>query len=161
MYTEVDLRFPVEVLRTQGYTVYKVVEGGYFYVFWQRAMDDNFEKYVGELYVDAVAYLTSSRSENLISQFKEGVDNAKAVKIIDPYADFNFTSSSGVYSYTYINESDILEIEYQLDEDNMLENSLECEGEYLDNLIVQSVRIVPRNRALSRYRMICNEDLPK
>ena len=34
LFSEVNYRYPVEILRTGGYSVYRVSQGGYFYVFW-------------------------------------------------------------------------------------------------------------------------------
>jgi hypothetical protein len=35
----VHQKYPIECLRTNGYSVYKVREGGYFYVFWCYSPD--------------------------------------------------------------------------------------------------------------------------
>ena len=40
MFREVDHRYPVEILRTGGYSVYRVRQGGYFYVFGSRLLPE-------------------------------------------------------------------------------------------------------------------------
>ena len=40
LFSEVDKKYPVEILRDKKYAVYKVAQGGFFYVFWIDSFSD-------------------------------------------------------------------------------------------------------------------------
>lgn len=100
--SEVANRFPIGADRPEGYTVYRVAEGGYYYVFWRDwdgydlIFPDSAEE---EPAVQTRLYLRKTSSEEF-SSIKENVITAADVQKIDPYGDF-FLSSSGELSSTH------------------------------------------------------------
>ena len=57
---QVNQAFPIECLRTGGdnfYTIYKVLEGGFFYVFWSEALTNNIDE--NNVYVYFSTYINS------------------------------------------------------------------------------------------------------
>lgn len=149
---DVDSCFPVEVFRSNGYTVYKVEEGGYYYVFWAMAFpyngaDTDYSGGVPTVYFSAYC---PSHSAVDFSSIEAGVSKASDVLLLDPDMQLDLLSSRGRFSYSYINENSILQIEYQI------ANTLE---QYSD-LIVEEMTIIPRESAASAFSRITEADLP-
>lgn len=151
-FAEVDRKFPVEVVRSSGYSVYKVLQGGYFYVFWVTpvvSVDDNFG--CGETLVYFYAYLRPNVEQAQFELLMLQKSTACDVKKIDPSFQLSFIQSNGIYSYTYINSETILEVKYM--------NPNQLNG--YDDLIIEKIEIIPREFAPSRYSSILSKDLPK
>lgn len=149
-FSEVNDKFLVEILRTGGYSVYKVSQGGYFYVFWVESFAEETEPSNGTLSAYFSAYLSSDRSLNLFDSLTPGISTANDVQKIDPSFELSFLRSSGIFSYSYINDETILEIEYTFQGD--------ISG--YDDLIVKELRIVARDSAPTRYSALLSSDLP-
>lgn len=150
MFSEVNRRYPIEILRTGGYTVYKVRQGGYFYVFWATPFSTDPNQSNNEPSVYFSAYLSSSLSSDLFDPIVPGISTAKDVKKIDPSLELSFLSSSGIFSYSYLDDETILQIEYAKQENI---------GGY-DDLIVKEKMVVSRDSVPSRYSAILSSDLP-
>lgn len=149
-FSEVNYRFPVEILRTGGYSVYRVIQGGYFYVFWIKPFATGTNQSNSEPSVYFSAYLSSDISPDLFDSLTAGVSTAEDVKRIDPGFELSFLNSNGIFSYSYINDETILQIEYAYQE--------KIDG--YDDLIVKEKMIVSRNSAPTRYSAILSSDLP-
>ena len=151
-FSEVNNRYLVEIVRTGGYSVYKVIQGGYFYVFWVKPfnVNANTDKGSGEPSVYFSAYLASDASATLFDSLIPGVSTAEDVRKIDPSFELSFLRSNGIFSYSYIDEETILQIEYIYQEN--------ING--YDDLIVKEKMIIPRTSAPSRYSVILSSDLP-
>ena len=70
---QVNQAFPIECLRTGGdnfYTIYKVLEGGFFYVFWSEALTNNIDE--NNVYVYFSTYINSLKNKNDFKNLKEG-----------------------------------------------------------------------------------------
>lgn len=67
MFREVDHRYPVEILRTGGYSVYRVRQGGYFYVFWVTPLAGDADRSNGEPSV----YFSSQFQRNIFLQLSQ------------------------------------------------------------------------------------------
>ena len=147
-FQEVNQAFPIEVIRTEGYSVYSVTEGGYYYVFWVDSFTEDANQ--SEQYVYFSAYLNSNSSSTLFDSIQPGNSTAKDVKELDPSVEMNLLQSSGVYSYSYINDEILVEVEYEC------QNGL---SKYED-MLVKKVNIVGRNSVPSRYRAIQLQDIP-
>ncbi len=149
-YTDVNERFPIQVLRTRGYSVYRVEEGGLFYVFWVSPVSTNATFSEEKLTVYFTAYLTSNMSIDHFDRITPGISTAKDVKAIDPYMELSFLISNGIFSYSFINEETLLEIEFV---------SIDPLDEYGD-LIVKEKKVVSRESVQSQYSLILSSDMP-
>ena len=148
-FSEVNQRYPVEIFRTSGYTVYKVSQGGYYYVFWIDTFATD-KKLNSEPRVYFSAYLPSSISHSLFDSLTPGVSTAEDVKKLDPSFELSFLLSSGIFSYSYLNDETILQVKYAHQEKI---------DEYSD-LIVREWIVVPRESVPSRYSVILPIDIP-
>lgn len=149
MFSEVNYRYPVEILRTGDYSVYRVSQGGYFYVFWIKPIvDKNPSNSEPSVYFSA--YLSSDISLELFNSLIPGVSTAEDVKTIDPSFELSFLNSNGIFSYSYINNETILQIEYTYQEN--------IDG--YDDLIVKEKSIVARDSVPSRYSALLTSDIP-
>ncbi len=146
---EVNNRYPIEVLRTGGYSVYKVRQGGYFYVFWVSSFSTETNS-KNELCVYFSAYLSSDKSSDLFDSLMPSVSTAEDVRKIDPYFELTFLLSSGTYSYSYLDDKTILQIEYMRSQNV---------SEY-DDLVVKEKTVLPRDSQASGYSAILSKDLP-
>lgn len=147
-FSEVNRRYPVEVLRTGGYSVYKVSQGGYFYVFWVSQSIGNTQNSEPSVYFSA--YLSSDVFMNSFDSLIPMINTAEDVKKIDPNFELSFLISHGIFSYSYLNEQNLLEVEY-LHQENL---------KSYDDLIIKEMRIIPREAAPSRYSTVLSKDLP-
>ena len=149
-FSEVNYRYPVEILRTGGYSVYRVSQGGYFYVFWIKPFATGTSQSNSEPSVYFSAYLASDISPDLFDSLTPGISTAKDVQRIDPSFELSFLNSNGIFSYSYINDEIILQIEYAYKEN--------IDG--YDDLIVKEKIIVARDSAPTRYSALLLSDLP-
>ena len=147
--SKVNNKFPVEVIRSGGYSVYKVIQGGYFYVFWVKPFDSEKRQTNGEPTVYFTAYFSSNKVASQFNSIKYGVSTAKDVKKVDPYLEFSFLISSGIFSYSLLDKDVLLQIEYAYKE-NIKD---------YEDLIVKEMKIVSRESAPSRYGAILDKDI--
>lgn len=155
-FSEVNQRFPVEVIRSKGYSVYKVKQGGYFYVFWVDTFTDYISQTKNEPSVYFSAYLSSALSPEIFDSLTAGVSTADDVKKLDPSLELSFLSSSGIFSYSYLNKDTILQVEYVYQgEVSEYDDLISC-----DDLVVKEKIIIPRASAPSRYSAILSGDIP-
>lgn len=148
-FSEVNNKYPIEITRSTGYSIYKVVQGGFFYVFWAKQLDVN-DNVTSEPVVYFSSYLPSNPSVPKIDSLVLGISTAQDVREIDPYFELSFLHSSGVFSYSYIDANTLLEIEYEYHENI---------SDYED-LIVKKITQVPRNSSTSQFSIIFPNDLP-
>lgn len=150
LFSEVNDRYPVEILRTGGYSVYRVSQGGYFYVFWIEPFTTGTSQSNSEPSVYFSAYLSSNISTDLFDSLTLGNSTAEDVQRIDPSFELSFLNSNGIFSYSYINDETILQIEYAYQEN--------LDG--YDDLIVKEKMIIARDSAPTRYSALLSSDLP-
>lgn len=148
---QVNQTFPIECLRTNGdnfYTIYKVSEGGFFYVFWGEALMDNTDE--NNVYVYFFTYLNSLKDKNDFKNLKEG-DTAQDVYEIDPSLEISFSQSNGIYSYNLLDNEKMLEIKYRPN------NNMSSKRD----LIVETIRTIDRKIGVgSLLATISKDDLP-
>lgn len=149
-FSEVNSRYPVEILRTGGYSVYRVSQGGYYYVFWIKPLTAGTDEPNSEPSVYFSAYLSSAISPALFDSLIPGISTAEDVESIDPSFELSFLMSNGIFSYSYLDDETILQIEYEY------QGSING----YDDLIVKEKKIVPRASAPSRYSVILAGDIP-
>jgi len=153
--------------RTRNTTVgSKVKQGGYFYVFWVNSFTGTEMKEKAAPGVSFSVYLTSQRpSLESFDTIISGQSTAADVKEIDPGFQLNFAySSSGPYSYSYLNADSVLEIEYEWSKERMESNKDHADYE---DLVVVGKKVLPRIRGkntgeirLSIFSRILEKDLP-
>lgn len=149
-FSEVNHQYPVEIVRTGGYSVYRVKQGGYFYVFWIKPLATDSSQANIEPSVYFTAYLPSFKDSSIFDSLEVGISTAKDVKSIDSSFELSFLMSNGVFSYSLLNEETVLEIEY----------AYQGKIDGYDDLIVKDMEIVSRASAPSRYSAILSSDLP-
>lgn len=150
-FTDINREFSVQTVRPGGYTVYAVEQGGYYYVFWSNANAKSVSDLdEGNLYVYFSAYIFDAKNALLFESLKIGESTAADVREIDPYFELSFLISNGIYSYSFLNNESILQIEYM--SDGKISN-------YSD-LIVKSTKILSRKDSPSKYGSILADDLP-
>ncbi len=150
-YVEVNEKFPVENVKKGGYSVYSVKQGGYYYIFWseRNLTINNIEE--KKPFVYFVTYLSESRNKNYFKSLKMGVSTAEDVKLLDEFFELNFAISNGVFSYSYIDNKYVVEIEYT-HKDNIKKYS---------DLIIKDINLISRKESASCYSLILPEDIPK
>lgn len=116
---EVNARFPVQCLRwnyNRAYTVYKVQEGGFFYVFWGQVVPPEFrdiETSVDYALASFTAYLDRLPSLSDFSKITPGTSTGEDIHKIDPSAEWRFIVSSGPYSCSLLDDGKILTVYYE------------------------------------------------
>ena len=152
--SEVEQAYPIEahrdIDRALCYSVYKVRQGGYYYVFWSRMVSAEGEMQ-DTLSVYFTSYVSKPQNQSLFADIKVNISTAADVKAIDPYMELNFLGSSGTYSYSLLDAAHILKITYGYT------GAIESP----DDLIVKKTEIVSRySDGASHYFDILPEDLP-
>lgn len=117
----VNERFPIECIRHNGgigyYSIYKVTNGGYFYVFWsltvpsQDGLDSDGRPDDATVYF--ATYIATPPKALDFSSILEGTSTAEDVAQVDPAFELSFTFSSTVRSYSLLDDGSILEITYK------------------------------------------------
>lgn len=152
--SSVNLKFPIECFRKNGYSVYKVSEGGYFYVFWVKSLDSfdsvapNFESDDYSVYF--TTYISSLKKESDFNSIVEGISTAFDVASIDPAFELVFLLSSRTPSYSLLEDGSLMEICYDWDVDL---NSR-------SDLVVKSKEVVSKELSGSCLASILPNDLP-
>jgi len=149
-FNEVNNRFPVQIIRSTKYTVYKVKQGGYFYVFWNVPYDMDKDEEFGEPIVFFSTYLSSEKSIYSFESLIPLVSSAKDVKKIDSSFELSFLMSNGIYSYSYLNDENLMRIKYK--------RQANING--YEDLIVEEMTIIPRSDAPCRISLILKSDIP-
>lgn len=147
---EVNNAFPIEIIRSGQYSVYKVKQGGCFYVFWEKSYIDSVND-IWKPMVFFTAYISEMPNRNEFESIISGISTAQDVYEIDPAFDIVDYLSSGFFSYSLLNENQLMEIEY------------EHEGHLtsFEDLVVKSIEVVPRNsiNIATRFKAILQDDI--
>lgn len=147
---EVDKKFPLEVIRTDGYSVYKVKQGGYFYVFWADTMEPDYTIY-SEPSVYFTAYISSSLDENLFNSITPNISTAQDIYEIDPNFELKFTLSSCILSHSFLNDNSVVQVMYYSKRKN----------DTYEGILVKEISIIDRESAPSCFSRILSKDLPQ
>ena len=154
--------FPIEVLRSGKYAVYRVTEGGYFFVFfhWKLLVAD-LDKYdpsddpwgrweEAPVYeADFCLYLDVLPGIELFSSIEPGVSTGQDVLNVDNRTVFGLFLSSYTYSHTLLSDGSILEIIYQDHDDLETEN-------YYQTLTVDTMRVYHQSELSKVWRRDSN-----
>lgn len=106
--------FPVECFRLNNrhyYIVYRVEEGGYFYVFFNPAYVMSYEP-VPNPRMSTAIYLHKPMKASVFSEVKIGRTTLQEIVEIDPSVEINFWFSRGPSSYSLLSDGSILMIDY-------------------------------------------------
>ena len=123
-YEKITAAFPSGALRVYGtdekcyYTVYKVQEGGWFYVFWDavRAAVPA-ESELPKPWSSTMLYVSELKSYEDFAALEIGVSTGTDVTKIDPAGQFVFTLSNRTPSWHLLADGSVLEIEYTVPEE--------------------------------------------
>lgn len=146
--SEVNNHFPIEFLRTSYYSLYKVKQGGYYYVFWGEALSNESDNNIHDTIITYCTYISSAKTSDFFKTIQVGISTLKDVYSIDPWLELCLLKSSGIYSYSYLNSNSIVRIEYE----NITSN--------YNDMVVKSVDIISRDVAYSIFGSILLPDLP-
>ncbi len=149
-YDKVNSRFPASTKKTEGYSVYQIKEGGFYYVFWANAYDEESTKDVQDSVVYFSSYLSEEKYITSFDSLKANISTAKDALSIDPYLEISFAASSEIFSYSFLNKESVLKIEY----------SAKAQINSYEDLIIKEITVMPRKDSASIYQSISAEDLP-
>ena len=169
LFAEVNERFPVQCLRWNNnrfYTVYKVHESGFFYVFWAtffspvQVPDEPVIKNPGK--VNCCFYFNEQPSEADFSVLVPGESTGADVKVIDPAMEWGLLYSSGDRSFSLLADGRILVVFYQRPE---LPKDFSAElfkgYQNTDEFVFSRIEIDPKISSDSALAAILPEDLPE
>ena len=151
---DVNKNFPVECVRqvrkSNYYSVYKVAEGGYYYVFWNLYLPSAITE--SSTYVTNTAYVHSLNKESDFNFLKDGLSTAQDVSNIASSFELSFTMSSGIYSFSLLNDGNVMEILYEYTD----------RIHSRDDLVQKNKKISSKEIAASASYLatIMNQDLP-
>ena len=157
---QVEESFPGGISRSPNYVVYRVAEGGYYFVFYMPAYAGS-EKPEGSLtliypleeaaeVVRSSYYLPALPSFEEFSALEVGHSTAQDVIALSSATDFSFFLSSGIYSYSLLRDGCVAKICY----DNAGADRIS-----MNNLIVSGISLCPREDAPSCFATVWSEDI--
>lgn len=115
--SEINERFPMECLRLNNrhyYTVYRVEEGGYYYVFFASTFNETFDP-ISDPRMNTSFYLDRTISPKAFADVEIGKTTMDEIVEIDPSLDLDFGRSSGPASYSLLSDGSILALYYLKD----------------------------------------------
>ena len=157
---DVDREFPMEVFRKNHacyYTVYKVKEGGLFYVFFDPyRTDGNPTSYI---FTDGIVacsrYLTNPMRRSAFYSIRPGKSTAQDVKDIDPNAVLSY-GAAYIFSLSLLKGNKFLFITYHSDVDPYNPRSPHNPS----NFIVEEIEVVSEVERNFYLNEIFPQDLP-
>ena len=151
MLETVNEYFPVQVMRNNEeirYSIYKVKEGGYYYVIWgvhYCSQHGIFESFVAD-----TMYMNALRECSDFDSLIIGESTYADLNHIDPASDITLTDPRGIYSFSLLKERKLLRVEYE---------GLKTEGQ--ENLVIKSKEIVtPEEYPATFLVYILPQDIP-
>lgn len=165
-YSELDEQFPVEVLNPgndgviMGYTVYRITEGGYYYVFFGHGAPVDAPSHSSadcsdkeHMLVYNCAYYGALNKKSDFKSLKVGVSTAEDVLKIDPNAQWRSFSARGRVSSSLIRNNQVVEITYT----NIEPGKTPIEP---CQLVIKKIEIVPIEQSSSYFYNVPVGDLP-
>lgn len=147
---DVNEKFPIECLRKNGYSIYKVSEGGYFYVFWIQSFTSSLTSDSDNIYVYFTTYISSLKKAGDFDSLQEGFSTVEDVAKIDPAFELMFILSSKTSSYSLLDDGNIMEICYTWNDSLVSRN----------NLIVENKEVISKKKCPAKLASILSKDLP-
>lgn len=146
----VNKKFPIECLRKNGYSVYKVSDGGYFYVFWVKSFSPSQSLKSEDAVVYFTAHISSLKKPGDFDSLQERFSTAEDVAKIDPAFELTFLLSSKTPSYSLLDDGNVMEICYSWN-GRLVSRS---------DLIVESKQVISKDKCPSKLASIISTDLP-
>lgn len=141
----VNLKFPIQILRfnqNSYYSIYRVSEGGFFYVFWNQSADG--------IVVDDTFYICKLKDKSDFNDLQIGKSSYADVYEIDQASELMLLLSNGVYSYSLLENNSLLKIKYTFNDIN---------GR--NDLIIESIDVVSTKKWQGSFlQSILDKDLP-
>ncbi len=139
------------------YSVFKVQEGGYFYVFWGSHLT-GYDKGMGQKWLNSLSasdmlYVDRLKTLDDFSPLEIGVSTGEDVGQLDPAAQFQFGMGRGIASWHLLDDGSILEIMYAANDDFYANRSRK-------RIYVESMEIVPLEHSGSLLARCNPADLP-
>lgn len=153
---EVNARYPVQCLRRHWnthYSVYKVKNGGLFYVFWNvpvTALESIYSE--TEIATSTSVYIDQLPTASSFVSILEDQSTASDVAEIDPCMDLDLLSSTP-RSYSLMKNNQVMVFYYSI-------SNRERNFARMDELIVDYCEIVSKDNANSETAAIFARDLP-
>ncbi len=155
---EINERFPIELTRENEYSVYKVKQGGYYYVFWINTTATEILQEDGsavETDLEATMYFTAYfsgeyPSKSQFKKLKPGESTAQDIIAIDPNVGFDFWGSSNDSSYSLLEDDWIAEVRYERS----------SKREQYTSMVIEEVKFLRRSEAYGCFSGILPQDLP-
>ena len=126
------------------YSFFNVAEGGRYYLFWIKELDDKFEIINDDLVLYSVMYINEDRDVSIFNDIKPGASTAADVKRVDPDVEFVKMKSGETISFSKISRQYMMRIDY-FDNDS---------GNGYDSITVASVRPVERHAPEGKQTMM-------
>ncbi len=154
---EINKRFPIELTRQNEYSVYKVKQGGYYYVFWINTTTGSILQEDGsevETDLEATMYFTAYfsgeyPSKSQFKKLKPGTSTAQDVIALDPNASFDFFKSTYDTSDSFLEDDWIATVHYE-----------RSDRKSYDSMIIREVTFARRSEAYCLFAYILPQDLP-
>lgn len=141
----VNSTFPIQILRhnqNNYYSVYRVSDGGFFYVFWDRSDSG--------VFVSDTFYLYELKDKSGFNDLQIGKSSYADVYEIDQASELMLLLSNGVYSYSLLENNSLLKIKYTFNDIN---------GR--NDLIIESIDVVSTKKWQGSFlQSILDKDLP-
>jgi len=150
-YSDINQRFPIEITRSSGYSVYRVNEGGYYYIFWVNTYDpDSLVKHeYPQMYFST--YISSSVAVTDFSDVVPEENTLSDIILIDPYCELQYHLSSSICSFSYLTPETVQQISYKITSEGFPDSN---------ELVVTNQKTVERKNAPSYFSIILDSDLP-
>lgn len=146
----VNKKFPIECLRKNGYSVYKVSDGGFFYVFWAKSFNPFSNSKPDDATVYFTAHISSLKKAGDFDSIQERFSTAEDVAKIDPAFELTFLLSGKTPSYSLLDDGTVMEICYSWN-DSLASRS---------DLLVESKEIISKEKCPSKLASVLSIDLP-
>lgn len=114
----INEKFPIECIRENGpvcsYSVYRVEEGGCFYVFWSKHLaNGTFASEVDRITALCTVYISNLANFNDFSSLVIGINTADDVSRICSAFEITDVMSTGIHSFSLLDDGTVLDILYE------------------------------------------------
>lgn len=137
--------YPIQIIRKNEdiyYSIYKVKEAGYYYVFW--LIDE-----INDCFVTDTFYINKLKEFADFNSLKMGISTYEDVYSIDSASELILMLSNGIYSYSLLKDNKLLQIEYDFEELN-----------HRRDLIISNIEIIKSEKPfVTKLSYIYSKDL--
>ena len=152
-YSQINEAYSVELTRSEGYSVYKTDNGGFYYIFWGNTSGVNSFEYDEDPVLSYSTYISGVPMLEDFASLKPKYSTAAQVMSIDPYFQLSLAGTE-VCSYSYFSEKEVIKITYERIKGDLVSSDA------LDMFVVDKIFLVNRLQSASYFAKIRDEDLP-